>query len=133
MLNFTEHMKRIHYLADQANSNVLKGDHDTALDDLMKIGINCNEAVQQLDELMHTIKKVTAPPNGDYTMEIREHYYSSKNMLERGMVDLNKNDEDAAIIAFVAAASAVRELLSHTWSLKCKKALAAKPPKREQE
>lgn len=65
MLNFTEHMKRIHYLADQANFNVLKEDYDTALDDLMKIGINCNEAIQQLDELMHTISKGTAPPNGD--------------------------------------------------------------------
>jgi len=65
MLNFTEHMKRIHYLADQANLNVLKGAHDTALEDLMKIGINCNEAIQQLDELKHTISLGTAPPKGD--------------------------------------------------------------------
>ena len=57
MLNFTEHMKRIHHLTDQANLNVLKEDYDTALDDLMKIGINCNEAVQQLDELMHKVKQ----------------------------------------------------------------------------
>lgn len=65
MLNFTEHMKRIHYLADQANFNVLKEDYDTALDDLMKIGINCNEAIQQLDELMHTISQSAEPPKGD--------------------------------------------------------------------
>jgi len=65
MLNFTEHMKRIHYLADQANFHVLEGDHDTALEDLMNIGINCNEAIQQLDELKRTISQGTAPRKGD--------------------------------------------------------------------
>jgi len=65
MLNFTEHMKRIHYLADQANFHVLKGDNDTALEDLMNIGINCNEAIQQLDELKLTISQGTAPRKGD--------------------------------------------------------------------
>jgi len=37
---------------------------DTALDDLMKIGVNCNEAIQQLDELVLIKHKGTDPSKG---------------------------------------------------------------------
>lgn len=57
MLTFIEHMKRIIELAEKTLVHVQAEDFDTALDDLMKIGINCNEAIQQLDELMHTVKQ----------------------------------------------------------------------------
>ena len=61
MLNFTEHMKRIIQLAEQSLVHVQAKNFDTALDDLMKIGINCNEAIQQLDELMHMQSQGTGP------------------------------------------------------------------------
>lgn len=61
MLNFTEHMKRIIQLSEQTLVHVQEENYDLALDDLMKIGINCNEAVQQLDELMHTVSQGTEP------------------------------------------------------------------------
>lgn len=54
MLNFTDHMKRIIYLADHSLVRLQAEDLDSALDDLMKIGINCNEAIQQLDDLKLT-------------------------------------------------------------------------------
>jgi len=53
MLNFTEQMKRIIQLAEQTLVHVQAENYDSALDDLMRIGINCNEAIQQLDELIH--------------------------------------------------------------------------------
>ncbi|MBA7586400.1 hypothetical protein ES708_28398 [subsurface metagenome] len=61
MLNFTEHMKRIVHLAEQSQVHVQSENYDTALDDLMNIGINCNEAVQQLDELIHTVSQGKDP------------------------------------------------------------------------
>ena len=50
MLNFTEHMKRIIQLAEQSLVHVQAENFGMATDDLMKIGTNCNEAMQQLDE-----------------------------------------------------------------------------------
>lgn len=50
MLNFTEHMKRIIQLAEQSLVHVQSENFGMATDDLMKIGVNCNEAMQQLDE-----------------------------------------------------------------------------------
>ncbi len=63
MLNFTEHMKRIVQLAEQTLVHVQAKNHDSALDDLMEIGINCNEAVQQLDELIRTFQRDTVHPS----------------------------------------------------------------------
>lgn len=54
MLNFTEHLKLIIQLAEQTLIHVQAENYDSALDDLMRIGVNNNEAVQQLDELIHT-------------------------------------------------------------------------------
>jgi len=59
MLNFTEHMKWIIQLAERVLVHVQAEKFDLALDDLMNIGIMCNEAVQQLDELIHTIQQGT--------------------------------------------------------------------------
>ena len=53
MLTFTEHMKRIIQLAEQSLVHVQSENYDTALDNLVKIGVNCNEAIHQLDELMN--------------------------------------------------------------------------------
>ena len=61
MLNFKEHMKKIIQLAEQSLAHVQAENYDTALDDLMKIGINCNEAIQQLDDLMHMQSQATGP------------------------------------------------------------------------
>jgi len=65
MLNFTEHMKRIIYLAEQSLIHVQEENYDTALEDLMNIGINCNESVQQVDELMHTVSQGKVPAGED--------------------------------------------------------------------
>jgi len=62
-------------------------------------------------------------------MNIEQHYTNAKNNLELAMVKLNTDQDDEALEAFVSAYSEVRELLDHTWRLKCNKALAAKPPK----
>lgn len=62
-------------------------------------------------------------------MIIEDHFNSAKNMLDRGMIKLNTDQDDAAIDAFAAAYSAVREIIDHAWRLKCEKALSAKPPK----
>ena len=61
MLNFTEHIKQIIQLSESSLVHVQAENYDSALDDLMKIGINCNEAVQQLDELMHTVHQAPNP------------------------------------------------------------------------
>lgn len=61
MLNFTEHIKQIIQLSESSLVHVQAENYDSALDDLMKIGINCNEAVQQLDELMHTVSQGSNP------------------------------------------------------------------------
>jgi len=52
MLNFTDHMKRISYLSDQVLVHVQAERFDSARDDLIKISVNANEAMQQLDELI---------------------------------------------------------------------------------
>lgn len=62
MLNFTEHLKRIIQLAEQTLVHVQAENYDSALDDLMEIGISNNEAVQQLDELIRTSQQSTVPP-----------------------------------------------------------------------
>jgi len=61
-------------------------------------------------------------------MNIEEYYHIAKNSLDQGMIKLNTDQDDAAIDCFVTAGSAVREILDHAWRLKCKAALAAKPP-----
>ena len=53
-------MKRIIELAESTLVHVQGEKYDTALGDLMKIGINCNEAVQQLDDLMLTVSQGNA-------------------------------------------------------------------------
>jgi len=52
MLNFTENMKRIIQLAEQSLIHVQSENYDTAHDDLLKIWVNCDDAVKQLDELI---------------------------------------------------------------------------------
>jgi len=63
MLNFTEQMKRIIQLAEQTLVHVQAENYDSALDDLMRIGIKNNEAVQQLDELIHTLQQGNILPS----------------------------------------------------------------------
>ena len=57
MLNFTEHIKQIIQLSESSLVHVQAENYDSALDDLMRIGINTNEAIQRLDELMHKVKQ----------------------------------------------------------------------------
>jgi len=52
ILNFTEHIKRIEYLADQTLVNVQAEKLDDARDNLLHILIHNNEALQQLNELI---------------------------------------------------------------------------------
>jgi len=63
-------------------------------------------------------------------MTIEEHHKSAKNMLDRGIAELRASHYDSAINFFIAAASAVRQILEHTWRIKCEKALHTKPPKK---
>jgi len=51
MLNFTEHMKRIILLAEQSRRHAQSGEFKPASDDVIKISIHCNEAMQQLDDM----------------------------------------------------------------------------------
>jgi len=60
-------------------------------------------------------------------MNIEHHYTSVKNYLELAMVKLNTDQHDGALNAFASAYSEVRELLDHTWHLKCKKAQESAP------
>ena len=52
MLNFTENMKRILYLADKTLIHTQEEKFPMARDDLIRISICCNEALQQLDEMV---------------------------------------------------------------------------------
>jgi len=66
-------------------------------------------------------------------MNIEHHYNNAKNCLDLGIVKLNSDQDDSALEAFASAYTEVRQLLDHTWRLKCKRALAAEPPKEDQE
>ena len=61
MLNFTEHMKRISYLADQVLIHTQEEKFPMTRDDLIQISIHCNEALQQLDEMVF-MKSQGKPP-----------------------------------------------------------------------
>ncbi len=52
MLNFTENMKRILQLADQALIHTQEEKYPMTRDDLIRISICCNEALKQLDEMV---------------------------------------------------------------------------------
>jgi len=52
MLNFTEHIKRISYLADQALIHTQEEKYPMTRDDIVRISIHCNEALQRLDEMV---------------------------------------------------------------------------------
>jgi len=51
MLNFTEHMKQIMRLAERSLREAKSGNFKPAADDVIKISIHCNEAMQQLDDM----------------------------------------------------------------------------------
>lgn len=51
MLNFTEHMKRIIYLAEQTLIHAQAGKFKPAADDLIGISNQTNEAMHQLDDI----------------------------------------------------------------------------------
>ena len=61
MLNFTEHMKRIIHLAEQSLVHAQDGKFKPAADDVIKISIHCNEAMQQLDDMSLMAYKGTDP------------------------------------------------------------------------
>jgi len=61
MLNFTEHMKRIIQLAEQSLVHVQAEKFEPAAEDLLKISINTNEAMQQIDELSLMKQQGTVP------------------------------------------------------------------------
>jgi len=52
MLNFTENMKRISQLADKALIHTQEEKYPSTRDDIILISICCNEALQQLDEMV---------------------------------------------------------------------------------
>lgn len=52
MLDFTENVKRISYLADQTLIHTQEEKYPKTRDDLVQISIHCNEALQQLDEMV---------------------------------------------------------------------------------
>ena len=52
MLNFTDHMKRISDLSDKALIHTQEEKYPMTRDDLIRISIHCNEALQQLDDLV---------------------------------------------------------------------------------
>ena len=51
MLTFTEHMKYIIDLSEKALIHAQSGKFKPAADDVIKISIHCNEAMQQLDDM----------------------------------------------------------------------------------
>ncbi len=64
MLNFTEHMKRIMRLAERALREAHSGKFKPAADDVIKISIHCNEAMQQLDDMSLMAYQGTDPDKG---------------------------------------------------------------------
>ena len=52
MLNFTENMERISQLSDKALIHTQEEKYPMTRDDLIQISICCNEALQQLDEMV---------------------------------------------------------------------------------
>jgi len=64
MLTFTEHMKRIIYLAEQSLIHANAEKFMPATDFLIKLSIHTNEAMQQLDE-MSLIKQQSSNPAGE--------------------------------------------------------------------
>jgi len=63
MLNFTEHMKRISYLSDQALIHSQEEKYPMTRDDIVRISIHCNEALQQLDEMVMLKRHSVKPDN----------------------------------------------------------------------
>ncbi|MBA7712652.1 hypothetical protein ES703_121635 [subsurface metagenome] len=63
MLNFTEHIKRVSQLADQTLVDVQGKKYDSVREHLIKISINVNEAMQQLDEMTAVIQGDTGNCN----------------------------------------------------------------------
>jgi len=61
MLNFTEHMKRIVHLAEQSLVHAQSGEFKPAADDIINISIQCNEAMQQLDDMSLMARQGTIP------------------------------------------------------------------------
>jgi len=64
-MNFTEHMKRIIYLAEQSLVHAQDGKFKPAADDVIKISIHCNEAMQQLDDMSLITNQITNPAGED--------------------------------------------------------------------
>ena len=54
MLNFTDHIKRIVYLADQTLKHTQEEKFDSARDDLNNISIIVNESMRQLHSLQRS-------------------------------------------------------------------------------
>lgn len=52
MLNFQEHMKGIINLAEKALIHTQEEKYPLIRDDLIRISIHCNEALQQLDDMV---------------------------------------------------------------------------------
>lgn len=52
MLNFTENMKRISQLANKVLVNTQEEKFSMTRDNLIRISIHCNKALQQLDEIV---------------------------------------------------------------------------------
>ncbi len=61
MLNFTAHMKWIIQLAHESLDHAKSEEFKSASDDVINISIHCNEAMQQLDELIHTVSQGKDP------------------------------------------------------------------------
>jgi hypothetical protein len=61
MLNFTEHMKRIQYLSEQALKHAQQKKYERACEDLYHLSLNKLEALKVLDELIAKMNRHNDP------------------------------------------------------------------------